>query len=357
MTTRNYDLPNQERRFVDLFHALLQVPSPSGREWEMADKISALVKEIGYETERDTAGNLLVRLEGSDTEASPCIFAAHMDEIGVVVRHINDDGSLLVDKSGGLVPYKLGERPLQFLGDNETIIALPNLGHGHGGGQFTSGIAWEDITISTGLSQDQLKKAGIRPGTTGVPIAEGRGPVVFGNKETPLVAAWLLDNRGGIAVQLEAMRLLKEQGIKPRRPIIFAFTVHEEGGCHGAKILAFREKPEILVSIDICPITPHCGAALTEHPTILSRDRLAHHDQRMVATLLKACEIAGTEGQTVVSPFIATDASASYNAGSVPRVAAIGFPVNNSHGFEVATLAVFPNLSKTIVSLLSLEDW
>lgn len=350
-------LPDEQRRFVETFRTLLQIPCPGGREWMMAEKITSLVGEMGYQTERDPAGNVLIRLEGSDSDAGPCVFAAHMDEIALVVRDVLDDGTLLVANSGGLIPYKLGERPLQVLGDHETIVALPNLGHGHGGGQFASGVSWQDVTIMTGLSREQLKTAGVRPGTTAVPTPEGRGPLVFGDTARPLLGGWLLDNRAGVAVQLEVLRSLKEREITPRRPVIFAFTVHEEGGCHGAKSLSFREKPEIFIAVDGCPITPNCGAIFSAQPAVWSKDRIGHYDQRMVATFLEAGRSVGIECQTVVQSLAASDASAAFSTGSVPRAGVIGYPKYCSHGCEIAHLAVFQNTAQTILSLLSLQAW
>lgn len=354
---QNYDLCPQTARFLTTFKRLLDIPSPSGREEQMAAKIKEILSDLGYEHETDAAGNVLVRLEGTDPNAPLCVFAAHMDEIGVVVKHISDDGSLLVDRSGGLIPHKLGERPLLFLGDKGSIIGIPSFGHGHGGGQFPNGIKWEDVRVVTGLTKSQLKELGIRPGSTGVPVKEGRGPVIFGDPAEPLIGAWSFDDRGGLSVQLEVLKLLKEKKIQPRRPTIVAFTVHEEGGCHGAKILTFREKPEIIVAVDGCPIAPSCGAEVSEHPVLWSNDSLIHYDQRLISIFFEAARKAGTDCQTAVFKSVRNDASASYNAGTVSRAAAIAFPRYNSHGYDVAKLGVFANMINTIVELLKMDNW
>jgi len=104
-----------------LFAELLAVPSPSSREDALAEVIRAKLQSYGYQPETDAARNVLVRLAGRDVAGPLTCFAAHMDEIGMVVTKIGDDGALSVDRSGGLYPWKLGEEPVTILGDEAQI--------------------------------------------------------------------------------------------------------------------------------------------------------------------------------------------------------------------------------------------
>lgn len=343
-------------QFLSLFTEFLQIPSPSGREEKFADAVRRHLDKLSYAHETDAAGNILIRLEGRDPQASLCVMAAHMDEIGVVITHIEEDGTVHVDRSGALAPYKLGERPLRFVGDNdETIIGVTSFGSGHTS-TFDQGIAWESVRVLTGFSRAQLIEKGIRPGSTGVPVSEGRGPFVFGDGADPTVAAWTFDDRAGVVVQLQLLQLLKEQNIQPPRPTVVAFTIHEEGGCHGAKILAHREKPEIFIAVDGCPWQPNSGVEVNDKPATWSKDRAAHYDQRLIKVLLQAARNAGTECQTAVLSNARSDASAVYESGGAARALVVGHSRHNSHGFEVAKLNVFPNVVKTLAELLQL-DW
>ena len=118
-------------QFLSLLKELLQIPSPSGREEKMAAAVRRHLDKMGYMHEADAAGNVLVRLDGRDPQAPLCIFAAHMDEISIVMTHIEEDGSLCVDRSGALSPFKIGERPLQIMGDNESITGVISFGFGY----------------------------------------------------------------------------------------------------------------------------------------------------------------------------------------------------------------------------------
>ena len=77
-----------------LFCELLDAPAPSGREERIGKVIRSLLDRLGYAPETDGAGNVCVRLEGRKPDARLAILAAHMDEIGMVVTGVNEDGSL-----------------------------------------------------------------------------------------------------------------------------------------------------------------------------------------------------------------------------------------------------------------------
>ncbi len=337
--------------FMKLLKEMLAIPAPSGREEKMAEFVRKQIAEIGYGTETDPAGNVLVRIAGKNADASPMIFAAHLDEISVTVTKINPDGSLQIIKSGGLLPWKTGECPVDIIGDYEPVSGLLSFGSAHGGS--ASGkekITWNDVKIITGLSPEQLEKKGIRVGSSAVPKKEFRGPVIMGDENDPMVAAWTFDDRAGMIVLLQLLEELKRKNFQPQPPVIIAFTVHEEGGGHGAKCLSAREKPEIFVAVDGCPVIDPDTMKLDGRPGAWSRDRLAHYDQQLIKEFSAAAEQTGTQLQIAVYEGAASDASLVYAAGHAPRIAFIGHVRDNSHGFETARLSVFNNTLKTLLA-------
>jgi len=193
----------------------------------------------------------------------------------------------------------------------------------------------------------------VRPGSTAVPVRDGRGPVLFGDDRDPLVAAWTFDDRAGCVTLLRLLDAVQQEGLTPARPTIVAFTVHEEGGCHGAKVLAHRERPEIFIAIDGCPITPGSKLKMDGRPGVWSKDVRVHYDQRIVQVLCQSAEAAGTGLQPVVYDTAFSDAGAVYDTGGAPRVGIVGQVRENSHGYEVARLSVFDNLLKTLVEFVA----
>ncbi len=333
---------------LNLFSELL-IASPSGREAALAALMRQKLVAWDIPHEQDGMGNVIVRLDGRSPQAPLMMFAAHMDEIGLVVTKINPDGSLHVSNSGGLHPWKLGEGPVEILGDQETIVGVLSMGSTHTANAAKSAVTWDDVRVITGLSVAQLKAAGIRPGSTGVPTRAWRGPVLFGDPADPLVAAWTFDDRMGVVALLRLLERMKVEGIRPYHPTIIAFTVSEEVGGHGAKSLALREQPEIFISIDGAPMPPESDLQLDGRPAIWSKDRLAHYDQPLLQTFCQAALDAGTELQPVVYQSAASDASLVYYAGGAQRIVCMGQVRANSHGYEVARLSVFDNMLNTLI--------
>lgn len=337
---------------VTLLADLLAVPSPSGWEGGMAAVVQQKLGQMGYAYEGDAAGNVLVWLDGRDPVAPLCIFASHMDEIGFVVTAVAADGTLQVAASGGLLPWKLGESPVQILGDRETITGVLAMGSTHGGKLGERAITWEDVHILTGLTPAQLQVKGVRVGSAGVPVPEMRGPFVFGDMADPLVAAWTFDDRAGVMTLLRLMARLKEEGIRPYHPTLIAFVTSEEIGGHGAKHLAQRQQPTVFVAVDGAPIPAGVPLQIDGRPAIWSKDRLATYDQKLLRQFCQAALAVGTELQTAVYDGAASDASLLAYAGLAPRIACVGHVRENSHGYEVARLSVFDHLLETLVQFI-----
>jgi putative aminopeptidase FrvX len=275
-----------------------------------------------------------------------------MDEIGMVITRVEPDGTLKVSRSGGLYPWKIGERPVDLLGDRETIQGVLSMGSTHIREPGKESIRWEDVWVITGLSQEKLQKAGIRPGTSAVPVRAQRGPVVFGDPADPLVGAWTFDDRAGVVTLVRLLEKMKKDGIQAHFPMIVSFTVHEEGGGNGAKVLAQRERPDIFIAVDGAPIPPGSPLRLDGRPAIWSKDTRGHYDQRLIREFMRAAQKVGTELQPVVYQSAASDASLVYYAGGAPRICCIGHARENSHGFEIIRLSVLDNLLKTLVQFV-----
>jgi putative aminopeptidase FrvX len=336
---------------ITLFEKLL-MNSPSGGEQVIAKIINEELDYIGYAHRADPAGNVLVQLPGSNPVASTIVLAAHMDEIAMVVTSIEPDGGLHVTRLGGLYPWKLGEGPLDILGDQTTIRGILSMGSSHTPNASEQSITWETVRVITGLSHEQLKEFGVRPGTPLLPTKERRGPHIFGDEYDPLIGAWTFDDRMGCITLLRLLDHLKKNVITPFHPTTFAFTTREETGGHGAKYLVRSENPEVFIAIDGCPIPPGSPLKIDGRPGIWSKDRLAKYDQNLLRVLSESALKAGTSLQPAVYDEAASDASLVSYALGVPQIACIGHVRENSHGYEVARLSVFDNLLNTLIDFI-----
>lgn len=335
-----------------IFTDLLSVPSPSSYEQQVAAIVRAKLDALGYTHATDGTGNITVHLPGQQPEQPLLCLASHMDEIGFVVTAIADDGTLRVMRSGGLYPWKHGEGPVEVLGDHGSIIGMLSMGSTHTA-TGNKALEWSDVKVITGLTPAELADAGIRPGSPGVPTRDVVGPFIFGSTADPLVGAWTFDDRMGVAMLLRILTILKEQALQPLRPTLIAFTVCEEVGGLGAKVVAAREQPETFIAVDGSPIPPSTPLQIDGRPGIWSKDRLAPYDVQLLRDLAAAAERVGTALQPVAYDSAASDASLVFAAGLAQRIACVGHVRENSHGYEVARVSVFENSVKTLVEFVT----
>lgn len=338
----------QSQNVLKRFSSLVSIPAPSSREHRIADTISEQLRQMGLFPTRDAGGNVLVELEGQEQSLPLWCYAAHMDEIAIVVTRIRESGDLDVARSGSLYPWKLGEGPVEILGDERSVLGILSMGSMHIPLAQRKPVGWDGVWVMTGMDQGELREAGVRPGTLAVPHASRRGPFVFGSPNDPVAAAWSFDDRLGCALLLEVLAGLQAAGAKPRRSSLFAFTHSEEVGGLGIMHLAQKAKPEALIAIDLAPMPPQSPLVLDSRPAIWSKDSHSHYDHGLMLELIAAGQEIDVELQTVVYEQAASDASIAFNVGATDRALCFGWACGNSHGFETLRVGVLENTLRTL---------
>lgn len=336
-----------QNEIIQLFSELLAIPSPSGMEHKLADHIFTKCTEWGYSPTKDYAGNVYVQIPGQKEGEETCCLAAHIDEIGLMVTKINADGTLNVERVGGTLTWKFGERPVEILGEKKTVHGVTAMGSGHAIGG-TQRLEWKDVVVITGLPPEKLQEYGVKPGTLIVPLQSDRGPILFGEESNPMIAAWTFDDKMGVVSLLRLLKAIKTENITPFMNLILAFTTTEEIGCFGAKYLAQSLNPTYFIAVDGCPFASESPMELDSRPGIRIRDRTFFYSPSLIKALSEAAEQAGTELQPLVYTTSGSDAGMAGNIGASPQTACIGHIRKNSHGFEIAYLSVFENLYQTL---------
>lgn len=341
-----------DNEFLSLFRETLAIPSPPGNEERMGEFVRSKLSEIGLDSESDLAGNIIVRIPGKDDRLPSLMMTAHMDEIGAVVSKVNSDGTLKVVRSGSLYPWKLGESPVEIIGDDKTIVGVVSMGSTHKPNAGLNTVTWDDVSILTGLSAKQLFEAGVRPGTALVPSTECRGPFIFGDESDPLIGAWTFDDRAGVVTLLRLLKRIKAGISVSEHPLTIAFTVQEEGGCYGAIGLARRENPDIFVAVDGCPVLDEEILPLDGTVGVWSKDEICNYDKTLIRHFIESAKSENIPLRTVVYERAASDASAVWQTGGAQKIAFVGHVRTNSHGFEVARLSCFENVLKVLTQIV-----
>ena len=332
---------------LKLLRSLTAIPAPPGQEGDLADHLENLAGELGYRSERDAKGNLIVKLG-----AGPCkvVVTAHMDEIAMMVRAIESDGTLRVVSMGGLFPWKLGEGPVEILATDGPILGVLGFGSIHtnaSGSRAQQGretpLDWSLASVFTGLGPDELMSLGVRPGTRVVVARQRRAIVEMGE----FVAGYFLDDRADLVAWLMTLEKLSQVD-----GVWFVASAAEEVGGEGAQYLMHNVRPEVCIALELGPVVPDAPSTLSASPSIWVNDS---YSAPAAADLDLVEEVAASIDMEVQFQAFSrggSDASCSASKGLCARPFTLGLPMENSHGFEIMHSGAMENLANLTVALI-----
>lgn len=223
---------------------LMLTPGLSGHEDRVRHSIRDSLTAAGLASVSDRLGNLVVHFPG---DGPPVMLFAHMDQLGFIVRRIEENGLLRLERLGGVPERALAaQEVLVCVGDGRDVPGvIANKSH-HATGQDEKYrvVPYADLFVDCGFDDAQgVLDAGIQIGTPIVyaPVAKR----LAGNR----ICGTSVDDRAGCAVLLEVARHLKDRAKGP--PVHLAFTVQEEFNLRGALPLAQKLQPLIAIQIDL----------------------------------------------------------------------------------------------------------
>jgi putative aminopeptidase FrvX len=321
----------------DLIEELVAAPGPPGQEEEVRAVAARYAAALGYESRVDAKGNLLVTLPGWSEEQgrARCVVTAHLDEIALMVKGINRDGTLAVAPLGGVHPWKWGEQPVEIL-TRRPITGILSFGSIHTNSPAapaqqarTGPLEWGMAFIFTGMSPEELFIAGVRPGTRVVLARERRAMREIGE----YLVSYFLDDRADVAAWLLALEMLR--GEEFPNGLVFAATVSEEVGGEGALYLLNRLQPDLCVALEIGPSVPESPFRPDADPTVWVNDSYAAIAARDIALVEEVAMALGQEPHWQPLTRGGSDASCAASRGLCARPITFGLPVENSHGLEI----------------------
>lgn len=322
---------------TELIRWLVALVGPSGQEAAVRDALADRVRTLGYAPETDARGNLLVSVPG-DPALPHIVVTAHLDEIALLITHIDDDGKVRVAPIGGAYTWKWGEGPVEILTRDGLMPAILSYGGIHTiheksvAQQARVGpLLWESAYLFTGLSAKQLKDAGVRAGLRVALARSLRQVTEFGD----FIASYFLDDRADLAVWLMALEALKDTPTANRPRITWAATTSEEVGGEGALYLLRTRPADFCIALEIGPKTPDADFAIDASPTIWVRDGYAAMEAVDGEILADCCQKLNMEPHWQYLSRGGSDASCAASRGLTARPVTLGLPVENSHGYEI----------------------
>lgn len=221
--------------------SLLLAVGPSGFEGEAAEVFLERAKAFA-QVERDRHGNAYAHLNPGGRPK--VLLLGHMDEIGVIVSHVEEGGFLRLKPLGGWDPQVLVGQRLRFLGKRGHVLGVVGRKAVHvlKERERKEAVALEDLFADIGAKDREEALAHLEVGAVGV--LDQAPQWLLGER----LVSKALDNRLGAFVVLEALRLL--QG-RTQAEVVAVATVQEEIGAFGARTAAFREAPDLALVVDV----------------------------------------------------------------------------------------------------------
>jgi endoglucanase len=245
----------QPDRVAKLLEELSNAPAPSGYEGPVRDILRREFQAAGLEVSTDGMGSIIGVLRGP-ADGPRIMLAAHMDEVGAMVRFVTPEGMVKFQLLGGWLDQALVDQRWTILTAKGPVAAVSGLRSVHitPPEERNRVTPREDVFLDIGAKSKQEAEAlGVRAGD---PIAPAGS---FATLASGRYTGKALDDRVGCVMLIETLRRLKEQGIKTPNTIYFVGTVQEEIGSRGAHTAVALVKPALGLSLEAGIAADHPG--------------------------------------------------------------------------------------------------
>jgi endoglucanase len=316
---------------VQLLARICEAPGAPGYEKKIRELVLTELKGLADEIRTDNMGNV-VALKKGRSSAKKCMAAAHMDEIGFIVTHIDDKGFVRFNPVGGFDPKTLTSQRVLIHGRKDVLGVMGSKPvHIMSPDERNKVTQIKDYFIDTGMAKKDVEKL--------VSVGD------FVTRHSPLmelgecVNVKSLDNRASVFLLIETLRTLKKRKTKPAYDFHAVFTVQEEVGLRGAQTSAIQIQPDFsfgldtTIAYDVPGSTPQerC-TALGEGAAIKLMDSSVICDYRMIAFMKATANKHKIKWQPEILAAGGTDtASLQRMVGGGSIAGAVSIPTRHIH--------------------------
>ncbi len=292
--------------------------SVSGYESELADIISADLKDVCDDISIDAMGNVIAYRKGKDS-TKKLMIASHMDEIGFMVTNIEESGMIRVAPIGGINPVASCYNEVKFQNGTVGLLVVED-------GTKLSEVANNKLFVDIGADNASKAKRKVKVGDVCAISPK------FRKLSSKRYASKAFDDRVCCAISAYAALNCET----PAYDTWFVFTVQEEVGCRGAKPSSFTVMPDYSIALDVTP-APACGnpnhltVKLGSGAAIKIKDSSVICSRKLVDRLTDLAEEYKIKYQYEVLLAGGTDTSAMQIAGSGSHACCISLPTRYVH--------------------------
>ncbi|MEF8791885.1 MAG: M42 family metallopeptidase [Haloarculaceae archaeon] len=336
----------------DLLRDLTEFHGPPGYEDRVRGLVTEALEEHTDEVGTDAMGNVIGTVEGESDYA--VVLAAHVDEIGFMVRHVTDEGFLQLDALGGWDPRVLrAQRVAVHTEQGELTGVIGSVPpHTQDDEEESSSQEVHDVHVDMGRDGETVSEL-VRVGDL---VTMRQTTEVVGNH----VTGKALDDRVCVFAMLEAARRLED----PPVTVHFAATTQEEVGLRGAEALGGDVEPDLAIALDVTVANDVPGfedgdqvTRLGEGTAIKLKDGSVITNPKVNRRLREVAEEHGIEHQLEVLPSGGTDTAKLQRAGGATAAGAVSIPTRYLHTVtESAHVEDIAATTDLLVSFLESED-
>jgi endoglucanase len=314
----------------DLLKRLCETPAVPGREEALRDLVRTELAQLAGDVHVDAMGNVIARLAGPSEHARTVMLAAHMDEIGFLVRHVDKHGFVRVHPVGGFDPRVLvAQRVVVHAGSGAlrgVLMAGAKPIHLMRAAEEPKAAKMDELFLDLGLPAEKV----LELVEIGDPVTLERTTEHLGD----CVVSKALDDRVGIFVMIEALRAMRD----PAVTIVAVATVQEEVGLRGAGPATFGIEPDLAVALDVTLAVDIPGVdeelAVTRQgagTAIKVMDSASISHPKLVRQFRRIAREHGIQHQLEILPLGGTDAGAMQRNRSGVAAITLSIPCRYIH--------------------------
>jgi endoglucanase len=303
----------------ELIRELVEAYGPSGHEDIVREVIKGKIEDKVDKIRTDSLGNLIALKKGKDS-SKKVMLAAHMDEIGLIATHIDDNGFVRFSNVGGISPHMLLGTRVLFNGETVGVIDK------EGKLDDISKLKHEKLYADIGATSKEEAEAKVKVGDT---ASYYRQMDDLGDR----IVSKAIDDRIGCVVLLETLNRLKN---KPTYDTYFVFTVQEEVGLRGAQTSSFGVNPDLGIAVDVTltgdmPEAQRMEVGLGKGPAIKIKDNSVLVHPQVKNLMIDIAEENNIPYQLEVLVAGGTDAGAIHLTREGIRSGALSIPCRYVH--------------------------
>ena len=338
-----------EKRYFEELEKELAIDSVTGQYHELQNYLIGEIEALGFKTSTLRKGGLIVDAGG---EGNPLLVTAHGDTLGLMIRHINDDGTLKVCKVGGLYAYHTERENVRvhtregkiYTGTvqrkNSSVHVTPD--------DLNKEVADFDKNSFAVLDEDVHSAADVR--ALGIEVGDYVAVEPRFTVSNGYIKSHFIDDKALVAVLMELLKDIKDQKITLSRKVYIYISFYEEIGHGGSMIPA--DVADFL-AVDIACIGPE-QTSDERKVSIFCKDSRFPYNLDMTHELEDAAKASGADYVfDIFPPSYGTDADPALAAGFDIRHAAIGPGVRASHGYERTHIDAIKSTYKLLAEYVS----